>query len=64
MPIAEAQSEWIADLLTSKAALPSAPEMRQEIGAYERWLKTGGTQLSHALATRGMVATRGRGGVH
>lgn len=31
---------------------------------YERWLKTGGTQLSHALATRGMVATRGRGGVH
>lgn len=39
MPIAEAQSEWIADLLTSKAALPSTSEMRQEIAAYDRWLK-------------------------
>jgi hypothetical protein len=39
MPVAEAQSEWIADLLTSKAALPPAPEMRKEIAAYDRWLK-------------------------
>ena len=39
MPIAEAQSEWIADLLTSKAALPPAPEMRKEIVGYDRWLK-------------------------
>src|SRR5881394_2230833 len=39
MPIAEAQSEWIADLLTAKAALPPAPEMRKEIAGYERWLK-------------------------
>jgi hypothetical protein len=31
---------------------------------YERWLRTGSPQLSNALATRGMVATRGRGGVH
>ena len=31
---------------------------------YERWLKTGSPQLSSALAVRGMVATRGRGGVH
>jgi hypothetical protein len=31
---------------------------------YERWLRTGSPQLSSALATRGMVATRGRGGVH
>jgi hypothetical protein len=38
-PVAEAQSEWIADLLTSKAALPSAPEMRKEISGYDRWLK-------------------------
>ncbi|HEY8810536.1 MAG TPA: NAD(P)-binding domain-containing protein [Solirubrobacterales bacterium] len=38
MPIAEAQSEWIADLLTSKAALPSVPEMRKEIADYDRWL--------------------------
>jgi len=38
MPIAEAQSEWVADLLTAKAALPSAPEMRKEIADYDRWL--------------------------
>lgn len=38
MPIAEAQSEWIADLLTDGAALPSADEMRREISAYERWM--------------------------
>jgi hypothetical protein len=38
MPIAEAQSEWIADLLAGKAALPSAAEMRQEIADYDRWL--------------------------
>lgn len=38
MPIAEAQSEWIADLLTGGAALPPAAEMRNEITAYERWM--------------------------
>jgi thioredoxin reductase len=38
MPIAEAQSEWVADLLTGKAALPSAWEMHKEIADYERWL--------------------------
>ena len=31
MPIAEAQSEWVADLLQGRAALPSAAEMRSEI---------------------------------
>ena len=36
MPIAEAQSEWVADLLSSKASLPSAAEMQAEIAAYER----------------------------
>ncbi len=39
MPIAEAQLEWIADLLKDKAALPPAPEMRKEIADYDRWLK-------------------------
>jgi Flavin-binding monooxygenase-like len=39
MPLAEVQAEWIADLLTGRAALPPAPEMRKEIGDYERWLK-------------------------
>lgn len=38
MPIAEAQSEWIADLLTEGATLPPADEMRKEIAAYERWM--------------------------
>jgi len=38
MPVAEAQSEWIADLLTGCAALPSKAEMRAEITAYEKWL--------------------------
>jgi thioredoxin reductase len=36
MPIAEAQSEWVADLLESRASLPSAGEMQAEIAAYER----------------------------
>jgi dimethylaniline monooxygenase (N-oxide forming) len=38
MPIAEAQAEWLADLLTDRAALPSASEMRREITDYERWM--------------------------
>jgi dimethylaniline monooxygenase (N-oxide forming) len=38
MPLAEAQAEWIADLLTEGATLPSADEMRSEIAAYERWM--------------------------
>jgi Flavin-binding monooxygenase-like len=38
MPIAEAQAEWLADLLTGRAVLPPASEMRSEIAAYERWL--------------------------
>ncbi len=40
MPIAEAQSEWIADLLQGRATLPPAGEMRSEIADYERWLET------------------------
>lgn len=38
MPLAEAQAEWVADLLTGRAALPPAEEMRREIAAYERWM--------------------------
>jgi dimethylaniline monooxygenase (N-oxide forming) len=36
MPLAEAQAEWIADLLSGTAALPSPGEMREEIADYER----------------------------
>ncbi|WP_375492026.1 flavin-containing monooxygenase [uncultured Jatrophihabitans sp.] len=38
MPLAEAQAEWIADLLDGSATLPSDAEMRQEITAYHRHL--------------------------
>jgi len=38
MPIAESQAEWIADLLTDRASLPPASDMRREIADYERWL--------------------------
>ena len=39
MPIAETQAEWIADLLTGRAALPPVAEMQKEVADYERWLK-------------------------
>jgi cation diffusion facilitator CzcD-associated flavoprotein CzcO len=39
MPIAEAQSEWVADLLTGRAALPSEGEMRAELAEYERAMR-------------------------
>jgi thioredoxin reductase len=36
MPLAEAQAEWIADLLTNRATLPTAGEMKREIASEER----------------------------
>jgi dimethylaniline monooxygenase (N-oxide forming) len=39
MPISEEQSEWIADLLQGRAALPSAAEMRKEIAAHEKAMR-------------------------
>jgi len=39
MPIAEAQSKWVADLLRGKATLPSEAEMRREIADYERKMR-------------------------
>lgn len=35
MPLAEAQAEWIADLLSGRGSLPSVGEMREEIAAAE-----------------------------
>jgi hypothetical protein len=35
MPLAEAQMEWVADLLGSRATLPPAAEMRQEVETEE-----------------------------
>ncbi len=39
MPLAEAQAEWVADVLAGRAALPVDAEMREEIAEYDRWLK-------------------------
>jgi thioredoxin reductase len=39
MPLAEAQSEWVADLFQGHAVLPSATEMQAEIVAYERSMR-------------------------
>jgi dimethylaniline monooxygenase (N-oxide forming) len=36
MPLAEAQSEWIADLLRGRAQLPPRQEMEREIKGYEK----------------------------
>ena len=36
MPLAEAQSEWVGDLLQGKATLPPTREMRREIAKYHR----------------------------
>jgi hypothetical protein len=35
MPIAEAQSEWVADLISGRATLPPATAMREQISAEE-----------------------------
>lgn len=39
MPLAEAQSAWVADLLEGRATLPSDAEMRREIADYHRALE-------------------------
>jgi dimethylaniline monooxygenase (N-oxide forming) len=39
MPLAEAQAEWIADLLSGRATLPPAGEMKREIAREERKMR-------------------------
>jgi dimethylaniline monooxygenase (N-oxide forming) len=39
MPLAEAQAEWVADLLSGRAALPPPAEMRQEVETEERKMR-------------------------
>ena len=36
MPVAEAQSQWVADLLDGRAALPPVAEMNREITSYRK----------------------------
>jgi hypothetical protein len=38
MPLAEAQSEWVADLVSGEGALPSYDEMRRQIRIYDERL--------------------------
>jgi hypothetical protein len=40
MPLAEAQSEWIADLISGRAALPPVPQMKAEITSYRESLRS------------------------
>jgi dimethylaniline monooxygenase (N-oxide forming) len=35
MPLAEAQSHWVADLIEGRASLPTAAEMHEQIAAYD-----------------------------
>jgi dimethylaniline monooxygenase (N-oxide forming) len=35
MPLAEAQAQWVGDLLTGKGALPPVGEMRRQIASYD-----------------------------
>jgi cation diffusion facilitator CzcD-associated flavoprotein CzcO len=39
MPLAEAQAEWVADLLEGRATLPPAEQMRREISAEEERMR-------------------------
>ena len=39
MPLAEAQSEWVADLIDGRVALPAPAEMRKEIESEERKMR-------------------------
>jgi dimethylaniline monooxygenase (N-oxide forming) len=39
MPLAEAQAEWVADLLGGRAGLPAAEEMRREIAVEEEKMR-------------------------
>jgi cation diffusion facilitator CzcD-associated flavoprotein CzcO len=39
MPLAEAQAEWVADLLAGRGTLPAPGEMRSEISAAEKKMK-------------------------
>ncbi|HEX5862050.1 MAG TPA: NAD(P)/FAD-dependent oxidoreductase, partial [Nocardioides sp.] len=39
MPLAEAQSHWVADLITGEVTLPPEAEMREQIAAYDAALR-------------------------
>ncbi len=59
-PFAEVLATVADGLFANSAAASDSGLLK----AYERWLRSGSTQLASALASRGVIATRGRGGLH
>jgi len=59
-PFAEVLATLADGLFANSARSSDAGSVK----LYERWLRTGSTQLANALAERGLTPTRGRGGLH
>jgi hypothetical protein len=55
--------EVLADVADGTIA-SSAHDERSVVKLYERWMRSGSTRLAQELGTRGIVPTRGAGGVH
>src|SRR5262249_26354784 len=53
----------LADVADSTIA-SSARDEQSVVKLYERWMKTGSSRLAQELGARGIVPTRGAGGVH
>ena len=57
-------AEVLATLADGMYANSAQTSDTNALKTYERWLKTGSTQLAAALTERGMFPTRGQGGLH
>ncbi|MFZ5890108.1 MAG: hypothetical protein ACOY0T_03490 [Myxococcota bacterium] len=57
-------AEVLATLADGLFANSARTSDAASIKLYERWLRTGSTQLAVALAERGLSPSRGRGGLH
>jgi hypothetical protein len=59
--------ERFAELLSAvaqKLSLAAAPSSQGLLKLYERWLKTGSEDIGTELMQRGVLPTRGAGGLH
>jgi hypothetical protein len=59
--------ERFAELLSAvaeKLSLSAMPSSSNVLKLYERWLKSGSGELGTLLFERGLVPTRGTGGIH
>ncbi len=52
MPLAEAQSDWVADLVTGEAALPTYDEMRRQIRQYDEAIRASGSSRRSGTPSR------------